>query len=1022
MPKEIYNLPTRKEKYLTEQEVRAIVISSMENFQGNFRIKSGTVKTDGGDIEHNSGKLAGWEVTASAITSPSGAIVLDSANQKITVGASNPITIDGANKKIESDNYVSGYAGSGFYIDEDKAEFGNIACRGLIRTSVFQKDVISAMGGNFMVLDSDVLDADMTADDDSDLTTKGTTTFATGDILRIKDGTDDEWLEVTAVNGNTYTVTRDKAGAYGADDNPTWKKGATVVNYGQSGDGGVFMTASESNAPYLSVFTHSGSPWTDLATRLRIGNLNGFLGYTSDKYGIGIGDTSHYLKYDPTNHLQIKGNVDIIGGDAYDKLEANLPSDENLVGYWSFDEGKGDKAYDGSGNGNDGTLTNMADDDWVDGVAGSCLDFDGSNDYVQVTNFSVSSADEMTISAWVKVDDYSSLRTITSFNGRASFFVLTDGKIRVEIQGSGGMRFNTTTALNTGVLYHVVFTKDAQDLSEAATSDMVKIYINGEEETLTTSSTGTNTDDNDTFNIGCYTSGNYHFDGIIDEVRVYNKKLTAAEVYALYKNPAGQPSLAVPIGRLTAGTIYSKQITLAVADGTGDSYIAGGNNLDLANWRGGDASGGAIILGLDDSDSNKAKFFVGNYSLDDYIRFDGNDMEVACDTKNLETFEAGEDVTAGYVACVKNIPDTTSETLDVDAYVTDRYSDTNYGSDGYLWAGMSDGYQYYTFLKIPANISQTLYKIMKVELLLYINLVYGGEDTLTFKSANASWDEGTITWNNKPDVDNDFEDNYTTKSYTLNNDYQGAYYAFDITQIYKQWKGGNKDNYGIRLEWGGANNKYIKFNSSDNANNKPKIRVTYYGAGDGKAYLAKADDYNLCRNVIGVFRSTKSAGNDVKVQKSGLATLYASSGKGLKVWLSDTTAGGVVSGVGNQERNVLIGERTSGDNKIELSIQRTGFLIEKINIPSGGQDVSFSTTKFYAQGDARRALMFANFLDQSGNEVRQLLEVRRGLNNSVKIVLSSDSSVTVTFSTDYVSFSRQYGTETCTVYSLAFYN
>ena len=845
MPKEIYNLPTRKEKYLTEQEVRAIVISSMENFQGNFRIKSGSVKADGGTIESGSGnsilkvdgtnglwlgnadfssapfrvslagalvatsaeiegkitatsgEIGGWDIGATTLSATS--ITLDSGNEKITVGASNPITIDGANKKIESDNYVSGYAGSGFYIDEDKAEFGNIACRGLIRTSVFQKDVISAMGGNFMVLDSDVLDADMTADDDSDLTTKGTTTFATGDILRIKDGTDDEWLEVTAVNGNTYTVTRDKAGAYGADDNPTWKKGATVVNYGQSGDGGVFMTASESNAPYLSVFTHSGSPWTDLATRLRIGNLNGFLGYTSDKYGIGIGDTSHYLKYDPTNHLQIKGNVDIIGGDAYDKLEANLPSDENLVGYWSFDEGKGDKAYDGSGNGNDGTLTNMADDDWVDGVAGSCLDFDGSNDYVQVTNFSVSSADEMTISAWIKVDDYSSLRTITSFNGRASFFILTDGKIRVEIQGSGGMRFNTTTALNTGVLYHVVFTKDAQDLSEAATSDMVKIYINGEEETLTTSSTGTNTDDNDTFNIGCYTSGNYHFDGIIDEVRVYNKKLTAAEVYALYKNPAGQPSLAVPIGRLTAGTIYSKQITLAVADGTGDSYIAGGNNLDLANWRGGDASGGAIILGLDDSDSNKGKFFVGNYSTFNYFSFDGENAD-ATGIRYIEKYTTGEDITDGNVVCIK--PEIQDIVADHDAHAYEYEPDTTHNETEYVNADDEGaGKQNYGFFHWDLSGAPVASNIIKAEIRLTVRGFSGSSRTVMMERvSSASWDEATLTWNNMPSTTNDIQTVYASQStVTTGTNPQNTAFVWDVTQLVRQWKAGEINNYGVRV-------------------------------------------------------------------------------------------------------------------------------------------------------------------------------------------------------------------------------
>jgi len=116
--------------------------------------------------------------------------------------------------------------------------------------------------------------------------------------------------------GNPYVVTRDKGSEYAVNENPEWKKGATIVNYGQSGDGGVYMTASETNAPYLSIFDHAGSPWTTINTRLRIGNLNGFLGYTTDKYGIGIGDSSAYLTYDNVNGLLIKGNITVTGGNA----------------------------------------------------------------------------------------------------------------------------------------------------------------------------------------------------------------------------------------------------------------------------------------------------------------------------------------------------------------------------------------------------------------------------------------------------------------------------------------------------------------------------------------------------------------------------------------------------------------------------------------------------------------------------------------------------------------------------------
>ena len=119
-------------------------------------------------------------------------------------------------------------------------------------------------------------------------------------------------MEVTNVISPTeYTVARNRAGtiSYLGGNNPSWKKGATVVNYQKSGDGGVYMTASDTNAPYLSIFDHAGAPWTTTNTRLRIGNLNGYLGYSEDRYGIAIGEATKYLKYDPVDGLRIAGNI-----------------------------------------------------------------------------------------------------------------------------------------------------------------------------------------------------------------------------------------------------------------------------------------------------------------------------------------------------------------------------------------------------------------------------------------------------------------------------------------------------------------------------------------------------------------------------------------------------------------------------------------------------------------------------------------------------------------------------------------
>ena len=299
------------------------------------------IKFDGTNVY-----LGKWTITPNGIgdnlTENDSKIFLDKTNTLIRVGPSSAyLSLDGANVRVSSSNYSSGAMGSGFLLSSDLLEVGNIACRGIFRTAVFQKDVLSVVGGSVVVLDADVLDADMTAADNSTLTIEGNSTFSVGDILRIKDGTNDEWFTVTdAGSAPTYSVERDKAGNYTSGNNPAWTKGASVVNYMQTGDGGVLMTASLQDSPYLSVFSHTGSPWTSISTHLRLGNLNGFLGYASDLYGIAIGESNKYLKYDSTNGLRIRGDITVSGSHGSVKIYDNLASEivrlGNLNGFLGY--------------------------------------------------------------------------------------------------------------------------------------------------------------------------------------------------------------------------------------------------------------------------------------------------------------------------------------------------------------------------------------------------------------------------------------------------------------------------------------------------------------------------------------------------------------------------------------------------------------------------------------------------------------------------------------------------------------
>ena len=75
--------------------------------------------------------------------------------------------------------------------------------------------------------------------------------------------------------------------------------------------------------------------------------------------------------------------------------------DGNTIALWHFDEGSGTKVNDSSSNNKHGTMNNMNSADWVNGINGTALDFDGTNDYVKVPWSSVLNPSAITVEAWI---------------------------------------------------------------------------------------------------------------------------------------------------------------------------------------------------------------------------------------------------------------------------------------------------------------------------------------------------------------------------------------------------------------------------------------------------------------------------------------------------------------------------------------------------------------------------------------------------------------------------------------------
>ncbi len=203
-------------------------------------------------------------------------------------------------------------------------------------------------------------------------------------------------------------------------------------------------------------------------------------------------------------------------------------SASGLVGYWSFDEGSGITARDLSGRGNTGTLVNGST--WTTGRVGGALSFDGVNDHVDVGIRSGLTPPNITIEAWVRadrLDDWDGI--ISNMSAWGSGFSLQIGTVQRIAAMVSGHYLRTTWAPVTGVWYHIVATHDN------ATSLNI-LYVNGREEARVTRSIFYEA--NARTQIGVFYTSTpptipaLLFNGIIDEVRIYNRALSAAEIMA----------------------------------------------------------------------------------------------------------------------------------------------------------------------------------------------------------------------------------------------------------------------------------------------------------------------------------------------------------------------------------------------------------------------------------------------------------------------------------------------------------
>jgi hypothetical protein len=203
------------------------------------------------------------------------------------------------------------------------------------------------------------------------------------------------------------------------------------------------------------------------------------------------------------------------------------------VGYWKFNEGTGTVASDSSGKGNTGTLMNGPQ--WVDGVSGKALGFDGSDDYVSIQDSSsLDIKDQISVEFWMKPAadlpyPYPG-RAMDIFNKGDAYvgeihLETTDphyGEIEFALPGPPHkIIYSKTNVWASAKWYHLAFTYDGSNM---------RVYVNGVLDN-TLAATGNIVTSGFPMSLGSYCLGTFSFfEGALDELAIYDYARSSEQI------------------------------------------------------------------------------------------------------------------------------------------------------------------------------------------------------------------------------------------------------------------------------------------------------------------------------------------------------------------------------------------------------------------------------------------------------------------------------------------------------------
>ena len=202
------------------------------------------------------------------------------------------------------------------------------------------------------------------------------------------------------------------------------------------------------------------------------------------------------------------------------------------LNHWAFDEGEGYYLNDSA----HGTLaiTRMMDEEtcWVTGHNSYALKFDGIDDYVMAAYSykGITGSSPRTCAAWVKT---STTGTIIGWGPRglgARWIAVldSDGYLRIEV---GGGAIVGSTVVADGRWHHVAATSDGGNVAD------IVLYVDGNQDTPgSAGDRAIDTQPEGDVTIGGSSIFGAYFNGLIDDVRIYDRALTAEQIRQLYND------------------------------------------------------------------------------------------------------------------------------------------------------------------------------------------------------------------------------------------------------------------------------------------------------------------------------------------------------------------------------------------------------------------------------------------------------------------------------------------------------